>query len=435
MTALSPAVLPGVNLMLDVPALALGLAALAAFLAACDRRSWLLALLAGVVAGLAMQTKYTGGVALAAMLVYAALERRIVLALLALVPAVVVFVSWEGFVFLRYGESHFLYSLFRAGRFLLDKLLLIPGFVTGLGGVAPAVAVLGLVALGAERRHVVAAGAATACGLLLLAAASAWAPLELDPSVALYCVFGAAVGLVLTNVGRRTYQAVRSDPAGRFLLVWLVMEMLGYLALSPFPAVRRLLGPTVVLTLLAGRLATRSVSPPALRPLVRATAAGGVALGLLYYGVDLGEAVTQRRAVEEAARRVGSPGDGETVWYVGHWGFQFYAERADMKQVVPLPSDYRSRTAAVPASVLRRGDWLVVPGHDISQQFIGLRDGDYEPVEVLNVESFIPLRTVPDYYAGLMPLRSGRQLVAVKILRITAEAVQAETVLDEEQAL
>src|SRR5690349_7751048 len=37
---LSPAVLPMVNLMLDIPALALALAGLAVFLCACDRRNW-----------------------------------------------------------------------------------------------------------------------------------------------------------------------------------------------------------------------------------------------------------------------------------------------------------------------------------------------------------------------------------------------------------
>src|SRR5262249_44026136 len=72
MTVLSPTFLPGLNLMLDVPALALGLSALALFWRACDRRSPALAALAGLVAGLAMQTKYTAFLAPAAMLLWAA---------------------------------------------------------------------------------------------------------------------------------------------------------------------------------------------------------------------------------------------------------------------------------------------------------------------------------------------------------------------------
>src|SRR5262245_44206958 len=53
--AVSPVVLPGLNLMSDIPALALHLAALAVFLAACDRASLRGAALAGLLAGAAMQ--------------------------------------------------------------------------------------------------------------------------------------------------------------------------------------------------------------------------------------------------------------------------------------------------------------------------------------------------------------------------------------------
>src|SRR5262249_52368722 len=49
--------------------------------------------------------------------------------------------------------------------------------------------------------------------------------------------------------------------AGRgtwFLLLWLGLEVAGYFALSPFAATRRVLGVLVVITLLAGRLASRT---------------------------------------------------------------------------------------------------------------------------------------------------------------------------------
>ena len=76
MTVLSPAILPSINLMLDVPALALSLASVYLFLGACDRDSFGRAALAGFVAGLAMQTKYTGAVAPAVMLLAAATTGR-----------------------------------------------------------------------------------------------------------------------------------------------------------------------------------------------------------------------------------------------------------------------------------------------------------------------------------------------------------------------
>ncbi|HJT78070.1 MAG TPA: glycosyltransferase family 39 protein, partial [Gemmataceae bacterium] len=73
LTVLSPALLPGVNLMLDIPALALSLASVVLFFRAADRDALALAALAGLVAGLAMETKYTGFLAPVVMLLYAAL--------------------------------------------------------------------------------------------------------------------------------------------------------------------------------------------------------------------------------------------------------------------------------------------------------------------------------------------------------------------------
>src|SRR5260370_31755242 len=59
-TVLSPAVLPAFNFMLDLPELALALAAVAIFLRALDSRSSTLAIAAGPAAGPACPTKHTG---------------------------------------------------------------------------------------------------------------------------------------------------------------------------------------------------------------------------------------------------------------------------------------------------------------------------------------------------------------------------------------
>src|SRR5262249_10218157 len=71
LTFFSAAFLASLNLMLDVPALALSLGALGVFFRACERRCVGLAMAAGLLAGLAMQTKYTSFIAPAVMLVYA----------------------------------------------------------------------------------------------------------------------------------------------------------------------------------------------------------------------------------------------------------------------------------------------------------------------------------------------------------------------------
>src|SRR5262249_22634325 len=76
MAVLSPTLLPSFNLMLDVPALALGLTAVVLFIRAADRSSRRGALVAGLVARLAMQTQYTPVPVPGLMLLYAWLSRR-----------------------------------------------------------------------------------------------------------------------------------------------------------------------------------------------------------------------------------------------------------------------------------------------------------------------------------------------------------------------
>src|SRR5205823_562321 len=106
-----------------------------------------------------------------------------------------------------------------------------------------------------------------------------------------------------------------------FLLAWLALEVVGYVPLSPFPAVRRVFGVAVVLTLLAGRLAARTCRSRDRRRILRVLAAGGVALGLAFFALDLCEAEAQRQAAEDAARWVRAHGNGGgQVWYAGHWG-------------------------------------------------------------------------------------------------------------------
>src|SRR5262249_52040566 len=119
-----------------------------------------------------------------------------------------------------------------------------------------------------------------------------------------------------------------------FLVLWLLLEVGSYFILTPFPAARRLLGLLVVATLLVGRRVAHTCATGPGRRLVWGVTAGGVALGLLFHGIDVRDAWVQRLAAEEAAARVRRQVHG-TIWYVGHWGFQFYAEWAGLVPVVP----------------------------------------------------------------------------------------------------
>ena len=414
MTVLSPALLPSLNLMLDIPALALSLTSIHLFLGACDRDSFGRAVLAGFVAGVAMETKYTGAVAPAAMLLAAATTGRWRLWPAAAVAAAQVFVTWEFLVALLYGESHFLYSLRASHGTLAEKSALIVLFFSFLGGLAPFLFVLGLAALGARRRWLIAATAAVAAGFALIVLYDAHFSGEVRPSPRLFgdivtpqwsfpaseVVFEAfAVGgaAVVVLAVRRLW----ADRTGRretlFLALWLALEALAYYPLTPFPATRRVLGALVVLTLLIGRLAARTWAAPQRRRAVWVWVGCGVALGLAFFALDAWEAYAEQWGTEQAAAWVRDQGGDGRVWYVGHYGFQYYAELNGMQPAY---------TASDPADAprLRRGDWVVRPDERVAAQTLDFDAPALREVKRLTLEDPIPLRTVSCYYCGRAPL-------------------------------
>jgi hypothetical protein len=438
---LSPALLPGLNLMLDVPALALSLAALALFLRAAERGSAWEALAASLLAGLAMQTKYTALLTPGVFLLYAGLVRRPRLGLLAVCVAVAVFAGWEVFIALKHGQSHFLYSLGRQHRDLLDQFgPLFRALLNLAGGLAPATALLALTALGSPGRVVLGAGVAVLGGYLLVAlvpagesGVTASGPVCRVLGLGLTGAVVAVIWRLLRDKARgkgrntqysglRTQDSVlgteRSSPAPRrldgFLCLWLALEVAGYFALTPFPAARRVLGLLVVVGLLAGRLAARTCRTPPRRGLAWAVVAGGVALGLGFYAVDLREAEAQRRGVERAARRVFRQAGGGTAWYAGTWGVKFYAERAGLRPVVP------------DRSALHAGDWLVVPDAPLPHQKFVTAGAPLTTAGRVDVSDALPLRTVWCYYGSNVPLdRQEGPRVSLRLYRVTADFTPA----------
>jgi len=471
MTVLSPAFLPSLNFMLDVPALALGLTAITIFFRAAARDSFRLAVVAGIVAALAAQTKYTGLLAPAVILLYAVLFRRILIGLTAVLVAGLVFLSWELFVTYQHGQSHFLYHLqdndgwVRAKHpdatglaavwwRIVDKAGNAGPFLPIVGGLSAPIILLNLAALGVRRRFIALIGVLLALGFVTIAATQAtftiqWTatrllfdgsePLVSDVLWLEHIIFGAygllalgtAVGVLWSLCVRDanglsaaekydglilldplpTFEKVATlrqklawlrSPFRRvdyFLILWLLLEVLGYFALTPFPAVRRVLGVMVVGTILAGRLAARTCRWRPRRALVWLAADSSILLGFLVYGVDVVDAYAEKNAAEEAAAYIREQEPDATIWYVGHWGFQHYAERAGMLPVVPDGARPR-----VEPSHLRQGDWLVKPSWRLNQQMVHVSDRHTECMAVMSFSDPLPLRTVANYYGGRSPL-------------------------------
>jgi len=202
----------------------------------------------------------------------------------------------------------------------------------------------------------------------------------------------------------------------RFLVLWLGIEVLGYFALSPYPAVRRVLGIVVAATALIGHAASVTCRGRARRLLLRGVVMGGIVLGLAYYVVDLVEATTEKAAAEEAARYVRSRDTHGSLWFVGFWGFQYYARRAGMQPAYPN------------LSALKKGDWLVVPEERIAFQRVRSDDKALELVGQLSLEDRIPLSTKPAYYAGRSAIvhHEGPR-VSVWVYRVTRDYIFASS--------
>jgi hypothetical protein len=389
---------------------------------------------------------------------------RIGLGLLACGLAVGIFVAWEMFIAHKYGESHFLYALRQkndAENSWEFKKLLVPPMLFLIGGLAPPAALLALTAfalgLGNIRAMVYADPPSTRFSVLVLAVAGALAVLGPTLLVTVYLllmliqipesawagsdpnmrpastIFGILGGLsLLALLAAALWQLLRLSQPWRWLrfspglwllLCWIMIETLGYFAMTTFPASRRLMTWSVVAIFLAARLLSRSCrfgstmpseagdeSRGRSRVLIWLATIPGICLGFFYAGIDIADSWREPDAVHAAAEFIHEHDKSPKIWFVGHWGFQYAAERNGMKPLIPGVSE------------LQPGDWLIVPNPEtVNQQGFQPAWPMGEPEYVIAPRRRFPLRTIPAYYGGHLCLeRSPDPIIEVKIYRISA---------------
>ena len=422
LTVLSPALLPSINFMLDVPVIALGMTALAVYLRAFDRQSFGMAILAGAIAGLAMETKYSAFTLPIVFLAHAYLYRRWRPALAASATAVGFFVGSECLIALIHGDSHFLLGLHWRGQ--QQKTLLATHLIVAAvalpGGLASILWLVGLTALGVSRRIVLTLLALILiCFALLIAVPIEYAVLIrsgdgqslLSLNNLVFVPPGVALLVTLFVASRRLLGTGDEDVAAdRFVVAWLLIEAAGYLAISPFPAVRRLFGMLVAGTILVGRLASREHSDPARSATLRILAAAGALLGLGFYSIELVDAQTERDAFHQAVTNIQNRDRDACIRWSGTWGFVYHAEQANLKWSKNAGED------------LQPGDWFI---HD-------LRDGmplhpsvaSYlVPVERIAPRNAFPLSTQGSFYYGRTPIAHvDRPIIEMIIYRYPSSA-------------
>lgn len=420
LVVLSPAVLPTVNLMLDVPALALGLSAVAVFERAAGRESWRLAIAAGLLAGLAMQTKYTALLIPPILAWYGLTHRRVRLVALSIGIATTLFVGWELLLVQKYGRSHFAFHALSQkpaakpgeaplAALVREKSALGPPLVAHLGCLGIGVILVAGSALGVKHRRLAAAASVWATGFVLVMFLPQQRTLVGNTSLVtgFWQAFGvlflaalAACAVILAFWHRKSHRPRLSADAA-FLVGWVLVELAGYFALTPFGAARRVIGLVVVGSLLAGHLSSRvELAHPSRRP-PRWVFAFGIAAGVAVTALDTLDAFPEKWCAELAAAVSAERPPAATAWYSGHWGFQFYCERAGMRPFVPT------------ASTLMPGDVLVLPLYPDP-------DGFYRPYAGWDVvpppervaevvaefawDDWISAQTIPKFYCGVDPV-------------------------------
>jgi hypothetical protein len=449
LTVISPTFWPSLNLMLDIPTIALSLLAILLFKWACDRGAPGLAALAGLVAGLAMEMKYTAFLTPAVMLLYSLFLGKFRLWPVAGIVAAQVFVVWELLIALLYGESHFLYHYrLRAHEGWLHKVWLLLPMLGVLGSLAPALVLLALKGMRVPWPFLVAVAFVAILGYGLVACMEekdsrlitfidryisagaskphlpfqecwfgAWGAFLVGTTV---CAAALLAGIyprpvnfrALSNrINRRRFFPRHSHRVIAFLVLWLLLEIAGYTMLTPFVAVRRLMGVIIVATLIVGSLAARTCRLRGGRGILWAIAGYGMLMGLGFTALDWRDAQAEREAVERSVEFINARGGGK-VWFASHWGFQYYAEHAGMEMISPTESR------------LEKGDWVVIPDEMITKQHFDEESIPRGRETDVVIDDWIPLQTVWCYYLGYTAVENRSEpRVKVRIYRVTAPCI------------
>ncbi len=407
---LSPVVVPAINLMTDIPAIALGLIALALWfkavlqtwdgftIAPVPDRKW--ACWAGVLLGLACLTKLSAVSLVPAILLMALAigPQAFAAAAVTAVIAIAFPIAWELFYWFHNGISPVAFQIAHPPH---PKSW--PGVALGnLAHLGVAGLGLGLVLLWALTRSAV----ATWLAVLFFAGFTALlAYVEVSFAYTLAATLF-TLGLILWAALKQWRTQPPSDAPSplkfnlsieSLLLLWLALEFSCAWVISPFPAARRVILLVIILALLAWRLAERRLQadplPTGQRHALTAAGIAAAALGLLFFTVDYTYAFDVRAAITQA--RVQNPAtdsNPQNIWFVGNWSGAYYSRQAAFLDTLPNESVMEPGQKLVIAE-----DGLFIPNYKL-------------PASAVSLINRIPSPPGPGYsllhgyYAGNYPL-------------------------------
>lgn len=404
--AWSTFLLPGRNLMVDVPMLALWVWAVEFHLRSLSRQSHGGSWLGGSLAACGILTKYTA-MLLPAVVVFThpcASWRKL---FRFVVPIAAVVIAWCGFVLLVYHRLPFGSHALGGHADWLDRVRIL---VRQSGGVFWLTPIWTLAAVAGSRHAMyVVAVIGTLAVFLGYADATTTAaqmrqtgihvPIVQTLHFAAFTANGTAVMALAPLLLQKSWQIARgNNPATQLMIVWAAAALFFNLVMIPsvpFGAVRHLavfLTPAVLASLPALEILQFGKRPA--RLCFRATIVFNVVLGLALALSDAQLSAVYRRAARE---HIAPRSAQATVWFVGDSSFRYYAESAGAHYW-----DAGDQDAATPAT----GDWFIT-SYLYQVKHVGWRQPEFwDRLRIHSVDStaaWVPLRTVSqlaNFYGG-----------------------------------
>lgn len=354
---LSPAFIAEQNIMLDVP---LVMSWLAFFLVFGDGRAARQWWGAASIAAVAVMIKFTS-FALIFFLIIEALRTRSLRRLTALAVPGIVLGLWSTWNYIEYGGIQILARPLEygapqlaTGRAPIPGLDFLKSAGTILGRAALWVVTLGGITTGFyallprlfKKRSMQRFMAIALVVLVVLVpigrALVAWGPEQLAGEPFIHTVLRGSFFMIGLFFLRLSWLRVKAgDEDDKRLLTWIATASVFVFMLSPFVAARHVLVALPAVMLLVARHADVSFEGLE-RPMVGIALFLGIALSISDWRV----AAVYRDHAPLLAERTE---DAERVFFVGHWGFQFYAKQAGLVPYVPEQTE------------LRPGDILIEP--------------------------------------------------------------------------
>ena len=230
-----------------------------------------------------------------------------------------------------------------------------------------------------------------------------------------------AMGVGLLSFGVAGALSDRFHPDSLFLLGWLLGPLLFSVFLIPFQAVRHMIFVLPPLLLLIFRYIDKAPAWLHWPRVCSVLLVLQLAIGVLVQCADYSYAATYRDFSVQARERWVQP--ERTIWYVGHWGWKFYADRSGFRQL--------HRDGPYPAA----GDIVLWPEKvhigDVFRNKRGLPDR-LLLMERVPYPTVLPLRTMSGearagFYAvvgGRLPygLLRGVPLEVMRVFRVEPES-------------